>query len=78
MIKLRERERGRVEGNIYIYIYIKLRKLILIGSKGEENFIRFESGKFKALVYKEVLKSIYCIGDNREKGIETRILYWRP
>ena len=76
MIKLRERERGRVEGNIYIYI--KLRKLILIGSKGEENFIRFESGKFKALVYKEVLKSIYCIGDNREKGIETRILYWRP
>ena len=74
MIKLRERERGRVEGNIYI----KLRKLILIGSKGEENFIRFESGKFKALVYKEVLKSIYCIGDNREKGIETRILYWRP
>ena len=44
----------------------------MVGSKAEENYVRFESRKFRALGYKEVLKSRYCIGDSKERDIETR------
>ena len=50
----------------------------MVGSKGEENYVRFESRKFRALGYKEVLKSRYCIEDRKKNGIETKILHWRP
>ena len=50
----------------------------MVGSKGEENYVRFESRKFRALGYKEVLKSRYCIEDRKKNDIETKILHWRP
>ena len=47
----RKRERGRVEGNKEVYV--KLRESILVGNKEEENYGRFEPGKFGALGCKE-------------------------
>ena len=43
-----------VEGNKEVCI--KLREPLLVGSKGEENFGRFELGKFGNFGCKEVLK----------------------
>ena len=70
MRKLLKKERGRVEGNKEIYI--KLGELILVKAKEKKNYGRFEPGKFGALGCKEILKSIYCIGDSKERDIETR------
>ena len=78
MRKLLEKEKDRVEGNKKVYV--KLREPILIGSKGEKNYGRFESRKFGASSYEEVfqknialetvgkeaLKPGYCIGGYRE------------
>ena len=47
----RKRERGRVEGNKEVYV--KLMESILVGNKEEENYGRFELGKFGALGCKE-------------------------
>ena len=47
----KERERGRVEGNKKVDV--KLREPILVGNKEEENYGRFEPGKFGALGCKE-------------------------
>ena len=55
------KKKGRVKGNKEVYV--KLKKLILVGSKWEENSSRFEPGKFAILRCKQVLKLEYYIKD---------------
>ena len=44
----------------------------MVKAKEKKNYGRFEPGKFGALGSKEILKSIYCIEDSKERDIETR------
>ena len=63
MTKLLEKQRE-------VELKVKFGEPILIGTKGKENFGRFEPGKFWALGCKDVLKSRYCIGDSKERDVE--------